>query len=202
MKENDNLNRATYSEYFDKYTEETVDYVPENLKQILDYFAERTGVGTALEIGSGPMRDVNYLRSKGVDILPSDFVDGFLNKDDKAIYFDVIKTDISKEKLFDAIIANMVLLHLTVGDFFLALENIYRHLKSDGFIAFSVKLNTKNDEGYRSYVSNHKVEADRHFTDYKLDYLRDLVVKDGLFQVDKIIQPDDRLIVWMFCNKI
>ncbi len=202
MKYDKRLTRVTYSECYEKYVENTAKNVPDDLRVILDYFAERIGTGIGLEIGSGPMRDANYLRSRGVDILPSDFVGGFLKNDDHAIYFDVTKTDVSEDIMFDGVIANMVLLHLSMEDFINALENIHRHLNPNGFMGFSVKLNTKNNLSYRSYVSDHKVGANRHFTDYKLEFLQELVEEKSLFQIDKIILPDEMPIVWMFCNKI
>jgi SAM-dependent methyltransferase len=193
----EDITRKTYSNLFEKFKEETPNNTPDMVKDMLSKFADNVKDGLILEIGSAHMRDYNYMTNDlGLNVVPSDYVEGFLSMSPKSIYFDVRSTDISSDCLFDGIVANAVLLHLNDVEFEKSLKNIAKHLKVDGSFAFSVK--TGEDI---KYFSDHKVDSQRFFRIYNLETLTKKIYKSSFFDILEIATSSEVKFTWIFCKK-
>lgn len=160
--------------------------------QGVDYFLSQLDHGdTIYEIESGSGYDAVKIEQLGFTVIRSDASSAFLeilNKHGrKAHYYDVLDGPLNK-KVF-AIYANAVLLHFNVELFRLALDNIFRSLRSGGYLCLGMKLG--DFEGWR----DKGLSGSRYFKFWHQDALRQELQKTGFEVLNEYVSADGSFIV-------
>jgi cyclopropane fatty-acyl-phospholipid synthase-like methyltransferase len=179
--ENQKITLITYERGVETYAKNTRGDISDSLKQYLDHILTQIPPGAKiLEIGSATGRDATYIESRGYDITRSDAVKGFVTKMQndgyEAIQFNVLSDVLPKT--YDAIIATAVLLHMTVGQFSTALNNISVHLNTGGTLVIAVK------QGEGEEYSTHKMGSKRFFKYWIPKDLEKIVENHGFTVVE------------------
>lgn len=167
----------TYKENFQKYVERTPIEVSGEFKEWEDLFCSNIIEGGKIfEIGSATGRDAKYFKSKGFNVFCTDVIPEAL-EDLKKEGFETgefnFKDNPKEEWInqFDGFFANAVLLHATQEEFEQNLFNIYKILKKDGIVAFSLKT------GQGEEISLEKMDAPRFFKYYEKEELEKILEK-------------------------
>ncbi len=149
---------------------------------------------TFLELGSAFGRDADYIESKGYKVQRTDgskgFVDFLLKKGLKAKLLNAITDDLGGP--YDMVFANAVFLHFNANELDKVLGKIYKSLKSQGVIAFSVKRG--DGEGW----SNDKLGSPRYFCYWQPEALKKAVIRHD-FKIIKLegVNSDHRDQKWI-----
>jgi SAM-dependent methyltransferase len=170
MTDPDDVTLASYQSRVQEYLHCTPGPFPE-LISFLDRFARLAGTGPALEIGSGPGRDADYLESRGVRVIRTDATPAFVELL-RAAGHDARLLDARTDPLggpYQGIVANAVLLHLSRDQFEDLLRRARTAIAPGGVLAFTLK------EGDGEAWSEHKLGVPRHFT-----YWREPAVRAAL----------------------
>lgn len=165
----------TYEQAAALYRERTVrgDAEPDDLVALV---AEHAVPGaTVLEVGSGPGVDADRLEALGFAVRRTDatraFVDLLRADGHSADVLDVRSDDLGGP--YDVVFAHAVLLHIDRGELPAVLARLRTAVRPGGLLALTLK------EGDGEEWSSHKVELPRHFTYWRLEPLRDVLVGAG-----------------------
>ena len=159
--------------------------VPESVRTDIEAFAQVLPAGArVLEIGSAGGRDAALMEQLGLrvrrtDITPA-FVDLLREQGHEADLLDPLTDELrSPAGPYDGVWANASLLHVARADLGTVLERLRHATRTGGLLRLSVKEG--DGEGWSTHGS---VPAPRHFTFWRADALRDVVVAAGWTEVD------------------
>ena len=143
--------------------------VPEAVALLLDaVVAHVPDGGEVLELGSGPGREALYLEHRGLRVDRTDATPAFVDRPRQgghpARVLDVRHGGLGG--MFDAVLANAVLLHLDRQDPVLALQTCHRATRPDGVLALTLK------EGDGEAWSEAKLGSPRWFVFWREGPLR------------------------------
>lgn len=149
-----------YNRAFDKYIEESPQFVSDELKLwIDDNLSHLDKSAKILEIGSGSGKDANYFASQGYSMELTDASDGFVEYLNRTGYvarrLNILVDDIQSN--YDMIFADAVFLHFTEEELMFVLYKSYKAIKDGGRLAFTLKVG----DGEES--TNRKLDAPRYF---------------------------------------
>ncbi len=130
---------------------------------------------SVLEVGSGPGHDAHRLEAHGFAVRRTDatraFVEMLRADGHQADVLDVRTDDLGGP--YDVVFAHAVLLHIDRDELPRVLRRLLAAVRPGGLLAMSLK---KGDgEGW----SSHKVERPRHFTYWRAEPLRDVLLGAG-----------------------
>ena len=153
--------------------------------------------GKVLEIGSGVGLDAIELEKLGFEVIPTDFVDSFINlMKEKSL--SPLKFDAKYELLpmfnLEGVFANAVFVHFNKNDLEFCSENIFIALKQNGILFFSVM------QGSGSEISNKMNGIEREFFYYQKEDLIELLEKVG-FQVLEITENVDNRWIHVYAKR-
>ncbi len=190
---NSSENDATiqsYEQNAQRYASATADAMSDSLKRWLTMATEGLSTDASIfEIGSGTGRDALYLQSLGYTVQCSDATEAFLsqlqqkNLDTK--HFNVV-TD-TFEQAYSLILADAVLLHLTLEQTKHALKKICQALERNGRFALTLK------EGEGDGWTDRKIGLPRYFTYWTEEAIRQALQEAGFTKVDIFASgPEDK----------
>jgi 2-polyprenyl-3-methyl-5-hydroxy-6-metoxy-1,4-benzoquinol methylase len=165
----------TYEQAAALYRERTVrgDAEPDDLVGLV---AEHAAPGSdVLEIGSGPGVDADRLEALGFAVRRTDAARAFVDLQ-RADGHDIDVLDVRTDDLggpYDVVLAHAVLLHIDRAELPAVLARLRTAVRPGGLLALTLK------EGDGEEWSSHKVELPRHFTYWRLEPLRDALVRAG-----------------------
>lgn len=160
-----------------------------SLVRFLDLFVAAVGDGTALELGSGPGVDADYLESSGVRIIRSDgaaaFVEMMRSRGQMAHQLDVRRAELGGP--YDGVLANAVLLHLTRPQLIDVLRRVRSAVRAGGVFAITVK--ERDGEEW----TTSKVGRPRYFTYWRETPLREALLSAGwsVQTLEHVAGPED-----------
>lgn len=168
----------TYEATAARYRAQTAE--PDGVVPLLDRLvAALTRGSLVLEIGSGPGRDALLLEQRGLRVARTDaaraFVEMLRVDGHDAQLLNVITDPVIGH--FDGVLADAVLLHLSVPEFAAALRKLRGAVPVDGPFALTLK------EGDGSEWHTRRLDLPRHFTYWREQPLR-LALAAGGWRVD------------------
>ena len=145
--------------------------------------------GTALEVGSGPGWDADFVEANGVTVRRTDITQAFI--DLQAARGKVVdRLDVTTDDLggpYDVVFAHAVLLHIDRTELPSVLTRLRDAVRPGGLLAMSLK------EGDGEEWSSHKLELPRHFTYWREQPLRSVLEGVGWTPVVcEHVGPPDR----------
>lgn len=163
-----------YCENFDAYIANTPAVLEGQHKEWIDEFLSLLPLnGRIFELGSAFGRDAHYFAEHGYEVVCTDVIPQALEKltqeGFEACMYDFRDTPKAEWlRVFDGFFANGVLLHASPTLFESVFTNIATMLKTNGYVAFSLKT------GEGELVSYEKLQAPRHFYFYTEAKLRSM----------------------------
>lgn len=166
----------SYEANIDVYNQAAVPKIWGSVKDWADTTLKLLPPGAhVLELGSAHGRDAKYIESKGFKVDRTDAVKGFVDYMIKQGYEARVLNVLTDELggLYDMVYANAVFLHFNQEQLKLILDKVKGSLKSNGLLAFSVKI------GDGSTWSKSKIGAPRYFTYWREEPLREFLKSSG-----------------------
>ncbi len=161
--------------------------MPAEVRSDIEDFVRRLGAGArVLEIGSGGGRDAVLMEGLGLQVRRTDITPGFVallrEQGHDADTLDPLVDDLSSpEGAYDGVWANASLLHVRRDDLPTVLARLAGVTRRGGVLRIAVK------EGYGDGWSTHgSVPDPRHFTYWRADDLRDVVLGAGWTDVEVV----------------
>ena len=177
---------ASYDARLDAYAAGTPDRVSGELGAWLDLAVDGLRPAARIrEIGSGLGRDAAHLEAAGFRVCRSDASVAF-TAHLRAQGFEVDLIDVLHDDLtagWDLVVANAVLLHLTVPQCRVAVSRIHASLAGGGRFAFTLK--TGNGSGW----SSEKLGLPRFFTYWREPSIRAVLADAGFTAVEQSAGP-------------
>lgn len=136
-----------------------------------------------LDAGCGSGRDSKFFMEKGFAVQAMDASQKMCQMAQEYIGQPVVCTtfeSMSWEEEFDAIWACACLLHVQKDALAQILRRFHKALKEDGVFYASFKFGDKEEE-----------RLGRHFSDYQLDEIEQVFLKDGLFELIESYETED-----------
>jgi len=177
---------ASYDATLDAYAAGTPDRVSGELGDWLDRAVEGLSPTARIrEIGSGLGRDAAYLEAAGFRVRRSDASVGFAARLQaqgvEVDLIDVMRDDLSDG--WDVVIANAVLLHLTVPQCRIAVSRVRAALSPGGRFAFTLKI------GVGTCWTSEKLGLQRLFTYWQEPDIRAVLADSGFATVEQSAEP-------------
>ena len=167
MTDPDDVTLAAYQAASDRYIENSGPSSPATIAY-LDQVVAAVGAGHALELGSGPGRDADYLEQRGLRVSRTDatpaFVERLRARGHDARHLDARTDDLGGP--YDAVFAFAVLLHLSRTQFEDVLARARSAVVDNGVLAVTLK------EGDGEGWTDAKLDRSRHFTYWREPELR------------------------------
>lgn len=185
----DKLTVQAYDAQAEKYDRETTDFWRKFPNQFIKLFADSIDQkGKVIDIGSGPGRDAELLRTAGLEVTCLDASKSMVKLTKKKGFFS-IQSDLLTlpfpESTFDGAWAYTSLLHVRKAEIIKAIQEIHRVLKPYGILGLG--LIEGMDELYK--IST-KVTLPRLFSYYSIKEIRDLLTEShfSIFY-EQVIKP-------------
>ncbi len=182
----------TYGVIAESYAERNRDRAP-NLLEFLDRFAAALGAGaTVLEVGSGPGFDADHLQTRGVTVRRTDATPAFVAMQ-RARGADAYRLDVRVDPLggpHDGILADAVLLHLSVDELGAVLPRLLEATRPGGRFALTLK------EGDGAELTSANVGHPRWFTYWREPALRTALTDAG-WAVDSVEHVSGARAEWL-----
>lgn len=202
MENTNNQTVSSYDESYIKYIETCPTEVKGDLKAWIDRnFKSLDKKSKILEIGSGSGKDANYINSIGYNIELTDasqgFVDYLISQGRVARKLNALTDDLGAD--YDMVFSNAVFLHFTPSELDRVLANVYKALKPNGRIVFSLKA------GEGEEITDRKLGVNRYFCYWKEEDVRALLARVGLKSIEIDITLDPRgkdRPDWLFVNAV
>lgn len=167
-----------YDKNVDEYMKQT-DQLQELdwLKKFSSYLAKNSKV---LDLGCGYGRDCRYFVKNGFETYGVDLSSGMIKKARQEVkqakFFVMNVLDLKfQDNFFDGIWCSATLVHLFKKNVLEALGEIYRVLKNGG----TLYLNLKEGEGEKLVKDERYGGAEKFYSYFKEDEIRDLIAKSG-----------------------
>lgn len=165
-----------YNKHAKNYDEETKDFWKLFPSGIIDYFVNKVS-GRVLDVGSGPGRDAEILRSAGLNVVCLDASDQMvkltLAKNFESVCADLLELPFPDQS-FEGVWAYTSLLHIAKKDISKALSEVKRVLKPNGTLGLG--MIEGNSEIYKE---SPKVKSPRFFAYYKKTELDKILSENG-----------------------
>lgn len=182
----DHIGRTTavYNTIAQTYAARIEQFAPEQERRLFSKLVKKSG--SILDVGSAAGRDSTYFAKQGFKVIGIDLSEELLKiARTKYPQLDFRLQDMRQLKFkplsFDGIWANASLLHLKRAEVPSVLEQFYTLLKPKGVMFVSVKEGTGEKDVSEPLSEN----LLRHFTFFRLDELKQLLVNAG-FTVENI----------------
>ncbi len=172
--------------------------VPESVRADVRRIAEELGAGArVLEIGSGGGRDAALLEEHGLRVRRTDVTPAFVRllrgQGLEADVLDPLTDDLSSDEgPYDAVWANASLLHVARADLPTVLTRLAAVTRRGGLLRVAVKEG--DGEGWSTHGS---IRGPRHFTYWRSDALRAVVVGAGWVDVSIVRTPGKGAEQWL-----
>ncbi len=192
--------KKTYDEIASQYDERYQDIT--NLTPLAERFIKDLNGKRILDLGCAGGRYSAFFQSKGYEVIGIDISPEMIKiAQTNAPQCEFKEMDMRNlafgTESFDGLWASASLLHLPKVDMSKTLEEIFRVLKPEGRLYFSVMEG--NFEGYRAYEKLGWNE--RYFAHYTKEELRVLLEKVGFKDID-IVLEEGGTFPWLYCFAI